>query len=254
MTGSAKNLPGGLSKSLHRRTVLGWLCAGGFCAVLGRPSWGLTGQIRPDSSCALIIVDVQNCFVSGGTLAVAHGDEVVPVINRLAPAFQNVIMTQDWHGAGHTSFASSHAGAKPFETIRMGYGEQVLWPDHCLQGTQDAAIVSSLHAPQAQLILRKGFHQDIDSYSAFKEADRSTSTGLEGYLRERGIKRLFLVGLATDFCVAWTALDARDAAFECYVIEDACRGIDLNGSLAQAWKDMKSKGVKRIQSTQVALS
>jgi nicotinamidase/pyrazinamidase len=200
----------------------------------------------------LIIVDVQNCFVRGGSLAVAHGEEVIPVINRLAPAFQNVIMTQDWHSLGHTSFASSHAGAKPYETIQLGYGEQVLWPDHCLQGTQDAALVADLHAPQTQLILRKGFHKDIDSYSAFKEADRSTSTGLEGYLRERGIKRLFLAGLATDFCVAWTALDARTAAFDCYVIEDACRGIDLNGSLAAAWKNMESEGVKRIQSTQIA--
>jgi nicotinamidase/pyrazinamidase len=254
MTDPEKTSFGGGSKTLGRRTVLRWVCAGGSCVVLGPAPWGATGQIEPDASCALIIIDVQNCFVSGGTLAVAHGEEVVPVINRLVPSFQNVIMTQDWHSVGHTSFASSHPGAKPFQTIRLGYGDQVLWPDHCLQGTQDAALVPDLHAPQTQLILRKGFHRDIDSYSAFKEADRQTSTGLEGYLKQRGIKRLFLAGLATDFCVAWTALDARAANFDCYVIEDACRGIDLNGSLAKAWKGMESIGVKRIQSTQIAVS
>jgi nicotinamidase/pyrazinamidase len=199
----------------------------------------------------LIIVDVQNCFVSGGTLAVAHGEDVVPVINRLARSFENVVMTQDWHSVGHTSFASSHAGRKPFETIRLSYGDQVLWPDHCVQGTPDAALDPDLHVPQAALILRKGFHQDIDSYSAFKEADRRTPTGLAAYLKERGIKSLFVAGLATDFCVAWTALDAREAGFECYVVEDACRGIDLNGSLAAAWKNMGNSGVMRIQSSDI---
>jgi nicotinamidase/pyrazinamidase len=240
--------------SMDRRTALRLLCASGVCAVLVQPSRGKPpGKIRPDKACVLIVVDVQNCFLGGGTLAVAHGDELVPVINRLAPSFQNVVMTQDWHTAGHVSFASSHAGRKPFETIRLGYGDQVLWPDHCVEGTPDAALDSKLRVPQAQLILRKGFHQDIDSYSAFKEADRSTPTGLEAYLRERGIQRLFLTGLATDFCVAWTALDARAAGFECSVIEDACRGIDLNGSLTAAWKNMESKGVKRIQSPDIDL-
>jgi nicotinamidase/pyrazinamidase len=200
----------------------------------------------------LIIVDVQNCFLSGGTLPVAHGEEVVPVINRIAPSFQNVILTQDWHTAGHASFASSHPGRKPFETIALSYGDQVLWPDHCVQGTPDAALDADLHVPQAQLILRKGYHRAIDSYSAFNEADRRTPTGLEAYLKQRGIKRVFVTGLATDFCVAWTALDARAAAFDCYVIEDACRAIDLKGSLAAAWKKMESNGVKRIQSADIA--
>jgi nicotinamidase/pyrazinamidase len=182
---------------------------------------------------------------------VPRGEEVVPVINRLAPSFQNVILTQDWHTLGHTSFASSHPGKKPYDTIRLGYGDQVLWPDHCVQGTPDAAVHPDLHVPQAQLILRKGFHRDIDSYSAFMEADRVTPTGLAAYLRQRGIKRLFVTGLATDFCVAWTALDARAAGFDCYVIEDACRGIDLNGSLAAAWQNMATSGVKRIQAAQI---
>jgi nicotinamidase/pyrazinamidase len=208
-------------------------------------------RIKPDSASALIVVDVQNCFVAGGTLAVAHGEDVVPVINRLAPAFQNVILTQDWHTPAHASFASSHPGSKPYDTLQLSYGKQVLWPDHCVQGTADAALDPQLHVPQAQLILRKGFHQDIDSYSAFMEADRRTPTGLQAYLQQRGIGRLFVVGLATDFCVAWTALDARAAGFSTYVIEDACRGIDLNGSLAAAWREMQAKGVVRIRSSAI---
>ena len=236
---------------MNRRTALQSLGAVGVCTLLGQPSRAAVGRIKPDATCALIIVDVQNCFVSGGTLAVPHGEEVVPVINRLAPSFQNVILTQDWHMPGHTSFASSHPGRKPYDTIRLGYGDQVLWPDHCVQGTPDAAIYPGLHVPQAQLILRKGFHRDIDSYSAFMEADRVTPTGLAAYLQQRGIKRLFVTGLATDFCVAWTALDARAAGFDCYVIEDACRGIDLNGSLAAAWKNMATSGVERIQAAQI---
>jgi nicotinamidase/pyrazinamidase len=211
-------------------------------------------RVKPGASSALIIVDVQNCFVKGGTLAVAHGDDVVPVINRLAPAFQNVILTQDWHNPGHTSFASSHPGKKPFDSVELAYGNQVLWPDHCVQGTADAAFDPDLHVPQAQLVLRKGFHKDIDSYSAFMEADRRTPTGLEAYLKQRGIDTLFVTGLATDFCVAWTALDARAAGFDTYVIEDACRGIDLQGSLAAAWKNMQSHGVQRIQSSDIEIS
>jgi len=238
---------------MDRRSALRSLGALGFCTVV--PAWsGVIAKVKPDAACALMVIDVQNCFVSGGTLAVAHGEDVVPVINRLAPAFQNVLMTQDWHPASHVSFASSHPGRKPFETIRLSYGNQVLWPDHCLQGTADASLDPDLHVTRAQLILRKGFHQDIDSYSAFKEADRTTATGLEAYLRQRGIARLFLTGLATDYCVAWTALDARAAGFECSVIEDACRGIDLHGSLAAAWKRMQSEGVKRIQSSDIDLA
>ena len=169
----------------------------------------MSNRVRPGASGALIVVDVQNCFVTGGSLAVKHGEDVVPVINRIAPAFQNVIVTQDWHTPGHISFASAHPGRKPFETITLPYGDQVLWPDHCVQGTADAGLDPQLNIPQTQLIVRKGFHQDVDSYSAFEEADRRTPTGLEGYLKQRGIKTLFVTGLATDFCVQWTALDAR---------------------------------------------
>ena len=209
-------------------------------------------KIKPDAASVLIAVDVQNCFVTGGTLPVAKGEEVVPVINRIAAAFQNIVVTQDWHTAGHASFASSYPGKKPFETTSLKYGTQVLWPDHCVQGSDDAALHKDLKLPTAQLIIRKGFHKDVDSYSAFEEADRKTVTGLAGYLKARGIKTVFVTGLATDFCVAWTAMDARKAGFEAYVIEDATRGIDLNGSLAAAWKQMTAKGVKRIQSGDLA--
>jgi len=211
-------------------------------------------KIKPDELSALIVVDVQNCFVTGGTLPVAKGEEVVPVINKLAKAFDNIVLTQDWHTAGHASFASTYAGKKPFETTKLSYGTQVLWPDHCVQGTQDAALHKDLDVPKAQIIVRKGFHQHVDSYSAFEEADRKTPTGLAGYLKQRGIKRVFVTGLATDFCVAWTAMDARKLGFETYVIEDATRGIDLNGSLATAWKQMTAKGVKRIQSTDIEIA
>jgi nicotinamidase/pyrazinamidase len=207
---------------------------------------------RPDGRSALIVVDVQNGFVSGGGLPVAHGDEVVPVINRLAPAFINAVLTQDWHPPRHASFASSHPGKRPFDSIALAYGTQVLWPDHCVQGSFDAALHADLYVPQAQLIVRKGFHPQIDSYSAFLEADRSTPTGLEAYLKQRGISRLFITGLATDFCVAWTAIDARRLGFEALVIEDATRAIDLDGSLATAWAQMAAAGVKRIQSAAIA--
>ena len=197
---------------------------------------------------ALLIVDVQNCFVAGGTLAVPHGAEVVPVINRIAARFTTVVATQDWHTPGHVSFASSHPGRKPYETLELPYGRQVLWPDHCVMGTEDARLVEGLDAARAQLVIRKGFHPDIDSYSAFDEADHRTATGLAGYLKERGVRRVFVCGLATDFCVAWTALDARRAGFDTTVIEDATRGIDLDGSLAAAWTSMAAAGVHRIQS------
>jgi nicotinamidase/pyrazinamidase len=192
---------------------------------------------------------VQNGFCDGGNLAVSGGAQVVPIINRLAPAFANIVITQDWHPAGHASFASAHAGKAAFDTTEMFYGSQVLWPDHCVQGTPDAALHADLHLPTAQLIIRKGFHAGIDSYSAFMEADRQTQTGLEAYLKQRGIRSVYVVGLATDFCVAWTALDASAAGFDTTVIEDACRAIDMNGSLAAAWEQMQSQGVKRSQSS-----
>ena len=204
-----------------------------------------------DDATVLIIVDAQYGFMPGGGLAVADGDAIVPVINRIVPRFANVVLTQDWHPADHISFAANHPGRAPFETITLPYGEQVLWPTHCVQGTRDAALHDELCVPQAQLIIRKGFHCDVDSYSAFMEADRRTSTGLAAYLKARGISKLYLCGLATDYCVAWSALDARAAGFEATVIEDACRAIDLNGSLARAWADMAAAGVGRVQSTDI---
>ncbi len=197
---------------------------------------------------ALIAVDVQNGFMPGGGLPVARGDEVVPVINRIGQLFDNVVITQDWHPPGHTSFASSHAGQAPFAQVTMPYGLQVLWPDHCVQGTRDAALHDDLQLSHAQLVIRKGFHAGIDSYSAFLEADRATTTGLAAYLKARGIDTVYVCGLATDFCVAWTALDARAAGFETVVIEDACRAIDLDGSLTKAWDAMGAAGVRRMQS------
>ncbi len=208
--------------------------------------------IVPDNRDVLLVIDVQNCFVPGGSLAVAKGDEVVPLINRIAKSFRHVVLTQDWHTADHVSFASAHPGKRPFEAIDLSYGKQVLWPDHCVQGTEGAALVKDLAIPQAELVLRKGYRRQADSYSAFNEADR-TQTGLAAYLKQRGMKRVFLAGLATDFCVAWSAVDARKAGFQAYVIEDACRGIDANGSLAAAWKSMTRAGVHRIQSTDLAL-
>jgi nicotinamidase/pyrazinamidase len=199
----------------------------------------------------LIVVDAQNGFMPGGGLPVPRGDEVVPVINRLGKLFVNAVITQDWHPAGHASFASSHTGKAPYDMIDMPYGPQVLWPDHCVQGTQDAALHKDLHLPHAQLIIRKGFHTQVDSYSAFMEADRTTTTGLAAYLQARGLRKAYVCGLATDFCVAWTALDARAAGFEAVVIEDACRAIDLNGSLAAAWQLMQAAGVQRLQSSDV---
>jgi nicotinamidase/pyrazinamidase len=194
------------------------------------------------ASC-LIVVDVQNDFCPGGALAVPKGDEVVPLVNRLAARFDNVVLTQDWHPRGHASFASSHPGKKPFETIDLAYGKQVLWPDHCVQGTPGAAFHPELRTDRAQLVVRKGFHPGVDSYSGFLEADRETTTGLAGYLKEKGFQHLFVCGLATDFCVAWTALDARATGFEVTVLEDACRAIDLDGSLERARRDLRAAGV-----------
>src|ERR1700733_3319893 len=209
--------------------------------------------IKIDDASALLVIDVQNGFLPGGSLAVKDGDQVIPVINRIAKSFANVVMTQDWHTAGHISFASSHPGKKPFELIDLPYGKQVLWPDHCVQETDSAALSKDLLIPQAGLVVRKGFHKHVDSYSAFTEADGKTTTGLAAYLKARELQRLFVAGLATDFCVAWTALDARKAGFEAYVIEDACRGIDTEGSMAKAWADMTKAGVKRIQSADIAV-
>lgn len=240
----------------QRRTLLKSATVG----LMGGLGLGLAGnvlaagKIKPSHTAALIVVDVQNCFVDGGTLPVGKGAEVVPVINKLASAFENIVLTQDWHTQGHASFASSYPGKKVFETTKLSYGTQVLWPEHCVQGTDDAALHKDLKLPTAQLIVRKGYHKNVDSYSAFEEADHKTTTGLAGYLKQRGIKTVFVTGLATDFCVAWTAMDARKLGFEVYVIEDATRAIDLNGSLAAAWKQMSAKGVKRIQSGDLELA
>jgi nicotinamidase/pyrazinamidase len=199
------------------------------------------------ASDVLIGVDLQADFLPGGALAVADGDAVVAPIERLAKRFNNLVLTQDWHAHHHASFASSHPGHAPFDMIDLAYGPQILWPDHCVMGTPGAAIVSQPLLAQAQLVLRKGFNRAVDSYSGFREADRRTTTGLAGYLGERGFTRLFLVGLATDFCVNWTALDARAYGFETYVIEDLTRPIDTNGSLPKAQADMDAAGVRRIR-------
>ena len=208
--------------------------------------------IKPGDDDVLAVIDVQNCFVPGGTLPVPEGDKIIPIINSLGGTFRHVVITQDWHTPGHISFASSHPGKQPFETVQLPYGTQVLWPDHGIQGTPDADLHKDLKIPHAELIIRKGYRQHIDSYSAFLEADRTTMTGLTGYLRERGLKRAYFVGLATDFCVAWSALDGRKAGFEAIVIEDATRGIDAGGSMGKAWADMSSAGVTRLQSAQIA--
>jgi nicotinamidase/pyrazinamidase len=234
---------------LDRRRILAGL--GATASLVSNRVWA--AAIKPDDTSALLVIDVQNCFLPGGSLAVKDGEQVIPVINRIAKGFANVVMTQDWHTAGHISFASSHDGKKPFETVDLAYGKQVLWPDHCVQGTDSALLSKDLSIPQAGLVIRKGFHKDVDSYSAFTEADGKTTTGLAAYLKARNLQRLFVAGLATDFCVAWTALDARKAGFETYVVEDACRGIDTQGSLAKAWSDMDKAGVKRIQSGDIAV-
>ena len=209
------------------------------------------GPLAPGSDDVLLVTDVQNDFLPGGSLAVPDGDAVVPAINRLARAFANVIATQDWHPPGHISFASAHPGRAPFETIELPYGRQVLWPDHCVQASKGAELAAGLDVPHAALVLRKGYHRQVDSYSTFNEAD-GRPTGLAGYLRERGIGRVFLVGLATDFCVAYSAIDARKAGFDVVVIEDACRAIDTAGSLAAAWASMTAAGVVRVTSAQIA--
>lgn len=203
-------------------------------------------RINLNDSDVLLVVDVQNDFCPEGALAVPDGDAVVPLINRLAQVFPDVLLTQDWHPPGHLSFASSHPGRQPFETIEVAYGTQVLWPDHCVQGTPGAAFHPKLEVPAAELVIRKGFDREIDSYSAFYENDHETPTGLTGYLHTRGFTRVFLAGLATDFCVHYSALDAVREGFQVVVIEDACRAIDLEGSLATARTAMQTAGVELI--------
>ncbi|ABF62402.1 Nicotinamidase (plasmid) [Ruegeria sp. TM1040] len=192
---------------------------------------------------ALLVIDVQNDFCPGGALAVTEGDEVVAPINAMMERFDTVILTQDWHPKGHSSFASSHPGHAPFDTMEMYYGQQVMWPDHCVQGSQGAEFHPRLRT-DGDMIIRKGFRPEVDSYSAFFENDQTTPTGLEGYLRTRGISDLTLVGLATDFCVAFSALDARRLGFSVEVELAACRAIDLDGSLATQLENMRQKGVK----------
>ncbi|MCP1909052.1 nicotinamidase/pyrazinamidase [Bradyrhizobium sp. USDA 4501] len=202
-------------------------------------------KIAPDD--LLLVIDVQNDFCPGGALAVADGDAVVPVVNRLAGRFDHVVLTQDWHPAGHSSFATSHPGAAPFSEIAMPYGPQTLWPDHCIQGSAGAAFHPDLATERAELVIRKGFRAAIDSYSAFFENDRKTPTGLAGYLRERGLKRIVMAGLATDYCVQYSALDACRLGFETIVVLAGCRAIDLGSSLAVATAAMRAAGVELVE-------
>jgi nicotinamidase/pyrazinamidase len=211
----------------------------------------MASPISINSQDVLLVIDLQADFMPGGALAVDGGHEVVPLVNQLASQFENVVITQDWHPPGHASFASTHEGAKPFETKRLEYGDQTLWCDHCVQGTPGAELHPGLAVDLAFLILRKGMQQGIDSYSAFVEADGKTTTGLGALLKARGIKRVFACGLATDFCVAHSSLDARHEGFAAFVIEDACRAIDANDSLGKAWARMNAAGVRRIQSAEI---
>jgi nicotinamidase/pyrazinamidase len=207
--------------------------------------------MRVSSKDALLVIDVQNDFCPGGALAVAGGDEVVPIIGRIAPLFEHVILTQDWHSPNHQSFASAHLGKHPFEPAEVSYGTQTLWPDHCVQGTWGAEFHPDLKFTKAELILRKGFRPEIDSYSAFFENDRTTPTGLGGYLRERGFSRVFLAGLAYDYCVGFSALDARRLGFPATVVRDACRAIDLNGSVARVERKFSEAGVGLLESAEL---
>jgi len=207
-------------------------------------------QITPQD--VLLVIDVQNDFCPRGALAVSGGDEVIAPILKIAPHFRHVILTQDWHPADHTSFASSHPGKQPYETIEVPYGQQTLWPDHCVQGTRGAEFHPALNLPRAELILRKGFRPQIDSYSAFFENDRTTPTGLAGYLRDRGLARVFLCGLAYDYCVGYSALDARRLGFEADIVQDACRAIDLNDSVRKIESEFAAAGVTLINSANLA--
>ena len=201
----------------------------------------------------LIVIDVQNDFCPGGALAVPDGDAVIGPIHRVAELFEHVVLTQDWHTRDHYSFASAHAGKKPYEQIELSYGAQTLWPDHCVQGTSGASFHPDLDVRSAELIVRKGFHRTIDSYSAFFENDHATPTGLAGYLRERALTRVFLAGLAYDYCVAYSALDARRLGLQAYVLRDACRAIDLDGSAAAAEAKFARAGVHVVDSSALLL-
>lgn len=200
---------------------------------------------------ALLIIDVQNDFCPGGALEVPNGDVIIPTINKLSEQFDIVIQTQDWHPQGHSSFASSYQGKKPYETIEMSYGEQVLWPDHCIQSSKGSDFHADLETSRSQLIIRKGFRKNIDSYSAFYENDNSTTTGLTGYLKERNIDTLYAVGLATDFCVKWSVIDGIKEGFDVYVVEDAVKGIDIEGSVGQAWDEMLDQGATKVSSPEL---
>ncbi len=212
----------------------------------------MSDRLSIGSGDLLLVVDVQNDFCPGGGLAVPRGDEVVPLINRLAAQFAHVVLTQDWHPRGHQSFASSHAGTQAFQTIEVAYGPQVMWPDHCVQGTRGAEFRADLDIPHAELALRKGYHREINSYSAFYENDRTTPTGLAGYLRERGFERVFVAGLAFDFCVRYSAEDAHRQGFKVVVVEDACRGIDIDGSVAATRASFKALGIACVPAAAIA--
>lgn len=212
----------------------------------------MTNPLSLGAADVLLVVDMQNDFCGGGGLAVPGADEIIPLINQLAKRFPHVILTQDWHPPGHHSFASAHPGREPYQTIILSYGPQVLWPDHCVQGTHGAAFHPALSIDHAELVLRKGYRREIDSYSAFFENDHKTPTGLCGYLRERGFQRLFLAGLAFDFCVFWSAKDARTLGFLPVVVEDACRAIDVDGSMETALRELEALGVPRLAAAMLA--
>ena len=206
----------------------------------------MTAKLRISDQDVLLVVDIQNDFCPEGRLAVPRGDEIVPVVNRLATRFKHVVLTQDWHPRGHLSFASTHPGRKPYDTIAASYGPQILWPDHCVQATSGAEFREDLQIAHAQLILRKGYHPNIDSYSAFYENDRRTRTGLAGYPRERGFTRVFLAGLAFDFCVRYSSEDAKHEGFDVVVFEDACRAIDVDGSMLATRKTFNAVGIRCV--------
>ena len=212
----------------------------------------MNDRIVPGGHDVLLVVDIQNDFCPGGALAVPRGDEIVPLVNRLARRFRHVVLTQDWHPAGHHSFASTYPGRKPYETIELPYGPQILWPDHCVQGTPGAQFRGDLDIPHAQLIIRKGYDADVDSYSALFENDHRTPTGLVGYLHERDLSRIFLAGLAYDFCVRYSAEDAYEQGFDVVVVEDACRGIDVNGSVADTRRVLTELGIPAVGTGDIA--
>lgn len=211
----------------------------------------MSEDIVTGESDVLLVVDIQHDFCPEGALAVPRGDEVVPVVNRLARQFRHVVLTQDWHPVDHQSFASHHPGRKPFDVIEVAYGPQILWPDHCVQGTPGAEFRTDLDIPHAQLVIRKGFRREVDSYSAFLENDHQTPTGLAGYLRERGLGRVFIAGLAFDFCVRYSAEDAQSHGFEAIAVDDACRGIDVDGSVDETRRQFAERGIAVIDSGQV---